>query len=894
MKETLVRRYLYLGSSLLLALYLLAPSYWTNMDPPQEPPPFFISKGLRLGLDLKGGIHLTLQVDVEEALRKRAESEAVSWTSQFEKEDIPYARDPAVSVEDEVSVTRFFFSSPEERDRARRYMEEHDSTINLEIEDPEPGADPALYTLVERGNPQTAEYLRKNAVTRALEILRGRIDQFGVAEPILIPEGEDRIVIQLPGLKDEKKALELIGTTAQLEFKMVHDKNDQLKLWIEEARRQGLLGANPTEEDYRRALKDKIPDDAELGFRLLIRDEAYEDGEELAKLPPEPILLRSRLEMTGEAVVDARVAYDHQTNEPYVSLSLSPTAARKFDELTAKNIHKQLAIILDGKVKSDPVIQSRISGGQVSITGNFTVDEAEVLAMVLRSGALPAPIKVIQNITVGPTLGADSIRAGLISAIIGFLFVALFMAYYYRLSGVIADAALLLNNILLLGALAFFDATLTLPGIAGIVLSMGMAVDSNVLIFERIREELDMGRPIPPSIRAGFDKAWWTIIDSHVTTLITALVLFNFGTGPIKGFAVTLSIGVLLNLFTALVGTRVVYDHLLLKSKIKRLKFRQLIRKPSLDFVTARKPAFVVSSLFVLAGIVAFVQVNRGEGNLGIDFAGGTMMTISVSEPISMAEARSTLRDGGFEDAQVQAVGDKGHFMIRLRKAEDEPGQLTDKVLTAYQKAFPDRTFTIEGTTVIGSAVSRDLRNTSIMAVIISLIGIIGYLALRFDFRFGVAAAIATFHDVLTVLAFFYVTGKQIDLLLVTALLTLAGYSLTDTVVVFDRIRETRNRHPAMHIKDVINVSVNDVLSRTLITSLTVLFVLICLFFLGGAVLHEFSLALILGVTVGNYSSVFVASPILYEWEMRRGRLMPDGKVVKPTRKTAEAAGRAG
>ncbi len=893
MKESLVRRYLYLGCSFLIAIYLIAPSYWTNMDPPQEPPSFFISNGLRLGLDLKGGIHLTMQVDVEEALKKRAESEAVSWTSRFDKEGIAYARDPSVAVEDEVSVTRFYFASPEERDAARKYMEDVDSSVRLELEDPEPGAERPLYALVERGNPQESEYLRKNAVTRALEILRGRIDQFGVAEPILIPEGDDRIVIQLPGLKDEKKALELIGTTAQLEFKMVHDKNDRLKLWIEEARKEGRLPRNPTEEDYRNALKDKIPEDAELGFRVLIRDEAYEDGEELGKLPPDPVLIRARTELTGEAVVDARVAYDHQTNEPYVALSLSPTAARKFDELTAKNIHKQLAIILDGKVKSDPVIQSRISGGQVSITGNFSTDEADVLAMVLRSGALPAPIKVIQNITVGPTLGADSIRAGLVSAIIGFFFVAVFMAYYYRLSGIIADAALLLNNILLLGALAFCDATLTLPGIAGIVLSMGMAVDSNVLIFERIREELDMGRPIPPSIRAGFDKAWWTIIDSHVTTLITALVLFQFGTGPIKGFAVTLSIGVLLNLFTALVGTRVVYDHLLLKSRIRHLKFRQLIRKPSLDFIAVRKPAFLISALFVLGGVAAFIQVNRGEGNLGIDFAGGTMVTMSVSEPIPMKDVRATLGTTGFEDAQVQAVGDKGQFMIRLRQAEDEPGQLTDKLLAGFQEAFPQRTFRIEGTTVIGSAISKDLRNTSIMAAIISLIGIIGYLALRFDFRFGVAAAIATFHYVLTVLAFFYIAGKPIDLLLVTALLTLAGYSLTDTVVVFDRIRETRNRHPAMHIKEVINVSVNDVLSRTLITSLTVLFVLVCLFFLGGAVLHEFSLALILGVTIGNYSSVFVASPILYEWEMRRGRLMPDGKVVKP-RRTARATGRAG
>ena len=358
------------------------------------------------------------------------------------------------------------------------------------------------------------------------------------------------------------------------------------------------------------------------------------------------MLLRARKELGGEAVTDARVSRDPQTNEPNVNVNLNPRAAQEFEQLTANNVGNQLAIVLDNRVKSAPVIQEKIGGGQVRISGQFSDTEAADLAMVLRSGALPAPIKVIQNITVGASLGSDSIRAGLRAGLLGFLLVCLFMGFYYRLSGWIADGALMLNNVLVLGGLALLGATLTLPGMAGIVLTMGMAVDSNVLIFERIREELDLGHPVPSSIRAGFEKAWWTIIDSHVTTLITAGVLFQFGTGPIKGFAVTLIIGVVLNLFTALVGTKVVYDHLLMKSAIKRLKFRQLIHKPSLDYIKVRKPAFLVSAVMIMLGVVALVQVQRGAANLGIDFAGGTLITISSSSPMSITEARAALAAG--------------------------------------------------------------------------------------------------------------------------------------------------------------------------------------------------------------------------------------------------------
>ncbi len=864
MRKSIYRRYFLLLSSFLLSIYLLAPGFWER----DEVPSFFRSKGLNLGLDLQGGIHLTLRVAVEEAIKKAAESRAVSLESRLKEEGITLSAPPKVELDGDVARTTFTFASAEDARKARKIFEDYNPSIRIEEGD---GS-----RLIVRGDEVNAERLRQSAVDRALEILRGRIDTLGVAEPVLVREGEDRIVVQLPGLDNEEEALKLIGTTAQLEFKIVHDDDPVLQRQVAKARAEGLLNDDSTREDFERVLKDYIPPDAELGFMIPIREKESTSAKNLAKEkgPLKPILLRSRTEMTGEGVVNAYVARDPMTNQPYVALSLSPSAARDFERLTAANVDKRLAIVLDGIVKSAPNINEKIAGGQVSISGGFTDLEASTLSLILRSGALPAPIKVIENITVGPSLGRDSVNAGLRSAILGFILVCLFMGIYYRLSGWIADAALLLNNFLLLGCLSAMGATLTLPGIAGIVLTMGMAVDSNVLIFERIREELDLGVKIPSAIRAGFDKAWWTIIDSHVTTLITAFVLFRFGSGPIKGFAITLSVGVLLNLFTALVGTKVVYDHLLMNSKIKRLKFRQLIEKPNMDFIKFRRPAFLISGLLVTLGIVGLVQIQRGHANLGIDFAGGTMVTLESSKPVSIKDARDALGKAGFEEVEVQVAAEAGQVLIRLKNDEEgEPGVLSKKILSALTPAFPDNEIRVIGTTVIGSAISADLRNTSISAIILSLIGIIFYLTLRFDFRYGVAAAMATFHDVLVVLGFFWLTGKTINLLLVTALLTLAGYSLTDTVVVFDRLREVRSIHPSLGIGDVVNRGVNEVLSRTLVTTATVLLVLLALYFFGGSVLNEFSLALLLGVLVGNYSSVFVASPILYEWETRYGRL---------------------
>jgi preprotein translocase subunit SecD len=396
-------------------------------------------------------------------------------------------------------------------------------------------------TVTARMKPAEIQAIRTNAVVQGVETIRNRIDQFGVREPQIIAEGEDRIVVQLPGVKDQQRAIELVGKTALLEFKLVDE------------------GASLEE-----ALKGNIPEDAQVLYQKSVDPQS-------GRATKTPMLVKKRALLTGDTIKTAKVNFSNQGGGAHVSLSFDTQGAKVFDRVTAENVKRRLAIVLDDTIYSAPVIQERISGGEAQITGNFTAEEASDLAIVLRAGSLPAPVKVIQNVSIGPSLGLDSINKGVRAALIGALLVVLFMAFYYKFAGVVADFALVFNILFLLAGMAAFSATLTLPGIAGIILAIGMAVDSNVLIFERIREEIRSKKSVRAAIDAGYDKAFWTVVDSHVTTLITAVILFQFGTGPIKGFAVALSMGVAINLFTALVCTKVVFDYLNAKKPMQAL-----------------------------------------------------------------------------------------------------------------------------------------------------------------------------------------------------------------------------------------------------------------------------------------------------------------------------------
>jgi SecD/SecF fusion protein len=853
MPKHIRNKFIFLGVLILVSIIFSLASVTKNLPDWEKILP---GEGMRLGLDLQGGMHLILKVNLPRAVESQLRGSVTDL-----KETLSESQNTLGATET-IGFNRMRLHLPDSTAAEGVRKTVAAEFPNLEV----------VSTSLETGDvyldlalkAKEVQRIQENSVAQSLEVIRNRIDQFGVTEPVILRQGKDEIVVQLPGIKDTTRAMELIGRTAQLEFKFVDSAADvDLSSLIDEEVRSGRLKKNFSHRELNRALKEKVPLDDEIYIQRKVDREA-------GTVAVVPILLKKKTIMTGEALKTAHVEISGRFSEPHVSLTFNDRGASVFDRITQTHVGKQLAIILDDVVQSAPVIRERIPGGKAQITGSFTMEEASDLAIVLRAGALPAPVDIVQNLTVGPSLGLDSIHKGLASAVFGTVLVVLFMTVYYRLSGVIANLALLLNVILMLGALSLFRATLTLPGIAGIVLSIGMAVDSNVLIFERMREELALHKPFWSAVEGGYHKAWWTIIDSHVTTLITAFALFLFGTGPIKGFAVTLSIGVILNLFTALFGTKTVYDYLRFKRWIKEIHFLQIIKNARIDFIKLRHISFLLSGLFVAMGLFAFIQIERGHGNLGVDFAGGTIVQFKAEKDFQIEDIRAVLARHHLSDYELQQVPKEHILIVRIKNSALSIGQMADQVAEILSKDLPQNHFIMESKAEIGSSVSKDLKRTALIAITISLVGIIVYLGWRFDLRFGVAAAIATFHDVLTVLGIFYFLNKEITLLVVTALLTLAGYSLTDTVVVFDRIRENLVKNNKKDTAEVINLSINEVLSRTIITSGTVFMVLVSLLSMGGVLLRDFSIVLTIGIIVGTYSSIFVASPIVYIWPVRK------------------------
>jgi preprotein translocase subunit SecD len=525
-------RILLMAGFLVLALALFLPS-----TPAVRHIPGFWARNVPkivLGLDLQGGMQLVLDVDQDKAVENHIKRLSGSVEDVLREKEIPFSRVDFRGASIEITY-------PDEATAGRIRQVIGDEFPLLQSSGEEGGR--ITFGL----DDKEAERIREWAHTQALETIRNRIDKFGVSEPVIQRQGESEIVIQLPGMKDPKRAIELIGKTAVLEFRLVDESMDAQS-----------------------ALSSMLPFNTEI----LYQQPRGEAGKAVIGAPAGeriPYLVSKEVLLTGDALSDARVAFDTQYNEPYVSLTFDANGARVFERITRENVGKRLAIVLDGVLHSAPQIKEAIAGGRAQISGGFVYEEAVDLAIVLRAGALPAPVRVVQNVTVGPTLGADSIRAGVRAAMLGGALVLAFMLFYYKSAGIVSNVAMALNILMLLGAMASLSATLTLPGIAGIILTIGMGVDSNVLIYERIKEELRAGRTPRSAVNAGYDRAFWTIIDSHVTTLITAAVLFQFGSGPIKGFAVSLSLGIIINLFTAIVGTKLVFDILNERFRIKSL-----------------------------------------------------------------------------------------------------------------------------------------------------------------------------------------------------------------------------------------------------------------------------------------------------------------------------------
>jgi len=559
MKKNITWRLGLIGFAIVMAVIYLIPSTGLYESMPDWWKKAMPSRGIVLGLDLQGGLHLVFEVEWDKAvevsiertaqnIRQALKTKGLAATVESRGSEIhirPAGAEPAEAAGEEAPKAEAFDSG-----RVRDVMKNEFPFLETAFL---PDTEDLVYTL----SDDEIRRVKTNSVDQALETIRNRIDQFGVAEPNIHRQGANEIVVQLPGVKDPRRAIELINKVALLEFKLLDEDSPvaaELPATIAPGEEATTIGK----------FKDRIPEGDEILFG---REVDPNSGRVLKRV----YLIKSESLLTGDLLTDARVSIDTRFNEPYVSLEFNAEGAEIFARVTRENVNKRFAIILDGNVHSAPVIREPIPGGRAQISGNFSMEEAKDLAIVLKAGALQAPVKMLQNVTVGPSLGRDSIEAGKKAGVIGMILVIVFMIFYYRLSGVIADFALVLNILFLLGSLAWLKATLTLPGIAGVILAIGMAVDSNVLMFERMREELRIGKTPRAAVDSGYDKAFLTIVDSHVTTLITAAVLFQFGTGPIKGFAVTLFLGVAINLFTALVGTKVVFDLLNSRKEVKAL-----------------------------------------------------------------------------------------------------------------------------------------------------------------------------------------------------------------------------------------------------------------------------------------------------------------------------------
>ncbi len=752
-------------------------------------------------------------------------------------------------------------------------------------------------------------------VDQVIESLRNRIDNLGVREPLIQRQGIDRILVQIPSITDPADVLTVIGKTAQLEFRFAKEEEGNFfetyevlqqidealpsALLLEKVRTTGAQGEIPwilkedfpyfqehllvkdEEGHYTHQLKEELKALCPYGYTLMFgntEEVEYQEGKTVARR--NIYLVSEKVELTGKYLTDASVQQDMtRAGELYVAFSLDSEGGRIFSRVTGGHVGDYLAIVLDGTVYSAPRIQGKILGsGQ--ITGNFDLSEAKLLAVILRSGALPASVTTEENRTIDPTLGADSVHRGIVAGLCGAAVVVLFMAVYYSVGGLIAIVALALNGLLLAAALAFIPATLTLPGIAGAILIVGMAVDANVLIFERIREEVigRADRAFALIVDRGFGRAFWTIWDANITTLITALVLFQFGTGPVKGFAVTLSLGIVISMFTAIFVGRMIFDALTGRFAVKRvnLGFLYFFGKANYNFLAVKNVAIAFSVIMIVVGL-GYVGI-KGRENLGVDLTSGSSIRLSFEVPADEGEIREALSRKGLVGFTVYRFGDAPNEVMVRTKTIDLPEGRTS--VGGYIKDLLDEELPGHGTQLrsddsVGPTVGGELLRKAILALLASAIFIIIYIAIRFEFAYAVAAVVALFHDVLFTLGVFCLTNlipgqhREINLPIIAALLTIVGYSLNDTIVVFDRIRE--NRRPGRGTFDkIVNESINQTLSRTIITSLTTLLVVAALFLFGGAGINDFAYTLLIGIVVGTYSSIFIASPTLLWWHGRK------------------------
>ena len=756
-----------------------------------------------------------------------------------------------------------------------------------------------------------------NAQSRAVEVIRNRVDNMGIAEPVIDPEKGNRIVVQLPGIGQDKReeAERSIQSAAFLSFRMVHPDNDKL---IEDLFDKGLAPSNYVivsrtvrgreESLFRREKsapamdaaqrKDLAKFHAPAGYDLMLEREKVA-GEDVYR----PYFVSHRLELTGDTLKNAGVDY-RALGQPVVTLQFDGNGTRKFRRVTsdyapggAKNPSRggtdrymMMAIVMDDTLYSAPRINEPIPGGRAEISGSFSIAEATFLSNVLRAGALPAPVKIVEKRVVDPTLGRDSIDSGVKAGLYGCIAIIVLMGAYYLVAGLLADLALILNVVLLplgmilvAGFLGVFSGegrsagaialpVLTLPGIAGIALSIGMAVDANVLIFERMREELRTGKGLVGTIQAGFERAFTAILDSNMTTIITAIILFLLGSGPVRGYAVTLTAGLIVSLYTAVIVTRMCFNVIAARrTDTGVLRMMSVIKQTNFDFMKPWKVALAISLVVIVGswGLMVAHGAKDRRSVFGVDFTGGSSLTLSFTkgqEP-GVEDLRSTLGGVGIGDAtiQYQAGMESGSAreFLQVKVGDQSEGAKVEKLLL---EKFPGAGFKLMKQDDVGPLVGGELQRKAMWAMLASLVAMVIYIWIRFEFGFGLGAVAALFHDVLVTAGVMHLLGFQFNLTIVAALMTIVGYSVNDTIVIFDRIREDLRLVRNKSFTDICNQSMNETLARTLLTNFMTFVSVLFLLIMGGGAIKDFATAMFIGMISGTYSTIYIATPVVLMW----------------------------
>ncbi len=912
---------------------------------------------LNQGLDLQGGMHVTLEVSPVEIIKGKSGNSKDS---------------------------KFLAAIDSARIRVRGTQNNFVDVFYDAYQELAPGeklsyifANAANRGTIERKttDEEILEILKKEvsgAVDRSFNILRTRIDRFGTSQPnIQKLQGSDRIQIELPGVDNPSRVIKLLQGVAKLEFWEVQNYNEYGLLLLQidglvkedeklaagtdslttEAEEDitALLTSDGTESSdstdisgdstesqtaldsvlnnqnsdlmnlmvqkflpfsivydlkdtsrinsilSRDDVKALIPRDTRFVWavkELEIRED-YNDTPGLLELQVIRVPRNGKAPLEGDVITDARADFDK--GKPMVSMAMNSKGAKEWKKLTGANVNRQIAIVLDNYVYSAPNVQNEIPNGQSSITGNFTVEQTQDLANILKAGSLPAPTTIVENVVVGPTLGDVARKQGIISIVAGLGIVLIFMIAYYAKGGLIANAALAFNVFFILGILAQFGSSLTLPGIAGIVLTIGMSIDANVLIFERIKEELRNGSGLKQAISAGYSKAFSSIVDANLTTLITAIILYSLGQGPIKGFAITLLIGIICSFFSAVFITRVIVEFLSKKGDQSKISFatpfsKNALTKLSFDFINKRRIAYMFSTIFISIGIVAWIIKGL---TLGVDFQGGRSYVVVFQEAAETSKIEADLTSAfDNQGTEVKTFGAANRLKVTTSYLIDDDSDAADEKVKAAlisgltqssglqyvedDKQLADGMFTIASSSKVGATIADDIKSSSLKSGLFALVAIFLYIFVRFrKWQFGLGALIALAHDTLFVISAFAIANLlgyslEIDQVFVAAILTIIGYSINDTVVVFDRIRENLGIKSGSEMVSVFNESLNNTISRTLITSATTLIVVLILFVFGGAALEGFSFAMIIGILIGTYSSVFIATPIVVDFNKKQ------------------------